>query len=134
MLEITATDGTSAPVGLRSLLVQAGSIGNWAPTTQALPISGVYRVEPIGISIVAGSVAFEVAVQIPIGTADIRIKAARLGIVESETVAYAVPQPITSGKTAPRVTSTASSGSTLTSRTRSGPGARSSTPTSGSAG
>lgn len=120
-LSITATNGISAPTNLRGILVQAGSIANWGsnnPDASAgmvdIPLSGVFRTEPIGLSSVAASVSFEVTVQVPIGTADIRIVASRLKAVKSETVAHATPLAITSGKTAPRVTGTATVGSTLT--------------------
>jgi lysophospholipase L1-like esterase len=120
-LSITATDGVSAPTNLRGLLVQAGSIGSWGsnnPDASAglvdIPISGVFRTEPVGLSVVAASISFEVAVQIPIGTTNIRIVASRLKAVKSETVAYAAPLTITSGKTLPAVSGTATVGSTLT--------------------
>jgi hypothetical protein len=63
---------------------------------------------------VTASVVFEVAVQIPIGTADIRIVASRLKAVKSETVAYAAPLTIASNKTLPAVSGTAKVGQTLT--------------------
>jgi lysophospholipase L1-like esterase len=121
-LSITGTDGVSVPTGARGILIQAGSIANWgsnnpdasAQTPIDSVISGVFRTEPIGLSSTAASVAFEVTVQIPIGAADIRLVASRLKATKSEQTAYATPLAITSGKTLPRVTGTASVGSTLT--------------------
>lgn len=120
-LSFTATDGVSAPTNLRGILVQPGSLANWGsnnPDSSAglvdLPISGVFRTEPVGLSVTSGAVTFEVAVQVPIGTTNIRIVASRLKAVKSETVAYAAPLTITSGKTLPAVSGTAIVGSTLT--------------------
>jgi hypothetical protein len=121
-LSITDTDGVSAPTGARGILIQAGSIATWgsnnpdasAQTPIDSVISGVFRTEPIGLSSTAASVAFEVTVQIPIGAADIRLVVSRLKATKSEQTAYATPLAITSGKTSPRVTGTASVGSTLT--------------------
>ena len=120
-LSITATDGSSAPTRLRGILVQAGAIAGWGasnPDASAglvdSPILGVFRTEPVGLSAVTASVVFEVAVQIPIGTADIRIVASRLKAVKSETVAYSAPRTIVSNKTLPAVSGTAKVGQTLT--------------------
>lgn len=124
-LSFTATDGVSAPTNLRGILVQGGSLATWGtnnPDSSAglvdLPISGVFRTEPIGLSTTSGAVTFEVTVQVPIGTANIRLVASRLKVVKSETVAYATPLAITSGKTAPAVSGTATVGSTLTANTQ----------------
>lgn len=120
-LKITATDGSSVPVNLRGLLAQSGSIGNWGsnnPDASAglvdIVLDGVFRTEPIGLNAVSASISFEATVQIPISSPDIRIEASRFRAVKSEQVAYAAPLAITSGKTAPRVTGTATVGSTLT--------------------
>lgn len=120
-IKATAADGTSAPVNLRALYVGAGSVGNWAsnnPDSSAglvdIPLDYVFRTEPIGLSLVSGSIAFEVTVQLPTGTPDVVLTVSRLRATKTELAAYATPTPITAGKTAPRVIGTATVGSVLT--------------------
>lgn len=121
-LSVTSTDGVSAPAGVRGILVQVGSLGSWgtsAPDAAAqtpidVAVSGVFRTEPVGLSSVASSITFEVTIQVPVGTANIRLVASRFKAVRSEQVAYATPLAITSGKTLPRVTGTATVGNVLT--------------------
>lgn len=120
-VDVVNTDGVSAPVGCRSLLVQVGSLGNWGTANADasagnLParLTGVIRTEPVSLNTTSASVTFEVTVQVPAGAVNIRVDVSRLKITKTETQAYASPLPVLRNKTLPRVTGTATVGSTLT--------------------
>ncbi len=121
-VRISAASNTSlAPVGMRSLAFNGGSIAQWGTLGADAsvgawdqPIEGVIRCEAVGLTAVAATIGIDLVLQLNTGAPDIRIEAAAAGIVKAETVAYAIPAAMTVARTLPRVTGTATLGSTLT--------------------
>lgn len=126
-VEITDTDGVSAPTGLRDFKAALGSLGNFGSissvgSTMELDeaVSGVLRTWPLVCTVNSTlSVSPDVTLRFPAVPADTRVKLRKPIARQVETTAYALPffvdgDGIIGSTGTVRITGTASNGQTLT--------------------